>query len=128
MRAFLCQEVDLGDYTDDVIEEITADTLPELLEAAAFYTSENTVGNPPRLYLVSEDLSKQFQEVFSRKLARDREEKAAKESKLKRDAVKARIDELEKRLTEIASGEQERWLRAELAKAQAIATQIGPGE
>lgn len=114
MRAFLCQEINRGEFTEDSVEEITADTLPELLEAAAYYVGWATVGNSPSLYLVSEDLSEQFQRVFAKKLAKDREEKLAKEERRKSDAAKAKIEELEKRIEKIASGEEEQRLRAEL--------------
>lgn len=118
MKALLRQELDYVDYIHDATEEITADTVSELIELAVSYTSEVTIGKPC-LYLISEDLSARLQEKYAKKLAREREEALEKEAKRLSDAAKTKIRSLEERIEKIASGEEEQRLRAELAAVKA---------
>lgn len=115
-----------GDTSREIIEEITASTIEELIDNAAqmipIYCNSSKDDAEPSLYLISTELSEQVREAFAvrvkAKEAKDAEEKAREETRKKEAAVRSKIRSLETRLAEIESGEEERRLRTELASAQ----------
>lgn len=123
-----------GDYSQEVIEEVSGKTVEELVAAAAalipICTDHSNGDALARLYLVTDDLSGRVQAVFDARVAAKRQEEerrrsaAEQEARLRRD--RAEVERLQAQLEALESGDEAARVRAELVEAVARCKEAEP--
>lgn len=116
-----------GEYSPEIFEEVTADSIGELVERAARYlpvcAGHMKSDAEPHLYLVIADLSAEVQTAFAERVRAKKaaeEEKAHKEEAAKRIAAdRAKLKRLEAAVHELESGDELARLRRDLAETRA---------